>query len=72
MFEFIDPFVFLIALGIGIFLTYVFKEPTRFIYKHPMPDNVGEKTTYKNDVGTCYRYKMTDVPCQAVNEEIPI
>lgn len=60
--DYIDPFAFLVSLGIGIFVTYVIRREPRIIIKYPTPENAG-KITYVDDAGVCYRYKATEVEC---------
>jgi hypothetical protein len=58
--EYLDPLVFLIALGVGIFIAYVLLPNPTTIYKYPTPDNAG-KVTYIDDTGVCYKYRATEV-----------
>lgn len=62
MFEYIDPFIFFISLGIGIFISYIASPQPKIIYKYPTPSNSG-KVTYVDDAGVCYKYKSTKVEC---------
>lgn len=73
-FDYIDPFVFLIALGLGIFFTYIVKEPPHIVFKHPTPENI-QNTVFKTKNGGCYKYKMEALPCpteQGKIHEIPV
>jgi hypothetical protein len=71
IFDFIDPLVFLIALAVGIFFTYIIKEPPRVVFRHPTPQNI-ETTVFRNQNGTCYKYKIEGLPCPSQTHEIPI
>lgn len=62
MFEYIDPFTFLVSLGVGIFFSYIVSPQPKVIYKYPTPANSG-KVTYVDDAGVCYKYKSTQVDC---------
>jgi len=64
MFSYIDPYVFFLSLGIGIFFSYILSPQARIIYKYPTPSNAG-KVTYVDDAGVCYKYKSTKVQCPA-------
>ena len=65
-FDFLHPFAFLIALAIGIFYVYISTPPKRIVYKFPTPDNAG-KIIYRDEAGTCYKYKAVTVPCSSQN-----
>lgn len=69
MFEYIDPFVFFISLGVGIFLTYLVSPNPKIIYKYPTPSNAG-KITYVDDAGVCYKYKSTKVNCPSDKSQV--
>lgn len=58
-----DTLAFLVGLTIGIFLTYIYKPPPQIIIKHPTPENTN-KIIYKNNDGSCYKYKATEVKCE--------
>lgn len=60
--DYIDPFVFLIALCVGLFYTYISTPPPEIVVKYPTPFNAG-KITYVDDAGVCYRYKVKKVSC---------
>lgn len=61
IFDYIDPLVFFIALGIGIFLAYILNPAPTIVHKYPTPDN-SKKTTYLDDTGVCYKYHAEEVP----------
>jgi hypothetical protein len=60
LFDYIDPFVFFIALGIGIFLVYILNPIQKIVHKYPTLENAG-KTTYLDDEGVCYKYHTEEV-----------
>ena len=60
--DYIDPLAFFIALGIGIFITYVFATPKKVIIKWPTPENAGT-VVYRDNDENCYKYKANEVPC---------
>lgn len=62
IFEYIDPFVFLLALCVGLFYTYISAPAPKVVIKYPTPYNAG-KVTYLDDAGVCYRYKIKEVAC---------
>lgn len=62
IFDFIDPFIFMLALAIGVMFTYIFQEEPTIVFKHPSPDNINN-TVYTNSEGSCYRYEMSNVDC---------
>ena len=61
-FDFLDPFIFLIALSVGLFYAYLTAPIPEVIIKYPTPDNAG-KITYTDDAGVCYRYHVKEVTC---------
>ena len=72
--DYINPFVFIIAFCVGIFLTYISTPPPKIVIKYPNPDNV-DKVTYKDSADTCYKYKAEKVQCPADKskiEKVPI
>lgn len=69
LFEYINPLVFFIALGIGIFLAYVLNPTPEIVYKYPTPDN-SDKTTYIDDTGVCYKYDCEEVSAPAEFETL--
>ena len=61
--NFINPYVFIIAFAISIFVVYIVHPEPTIIYKHPNPENAG-KYTYKNDNNdSCYKYEANEVKC---------
>ncbi len=62
IFNNLEPAVFIIALCIGLGMTYIFTPAPRIIYKYPTPFNSGE-ITYKNSADTCYKYDARVITC---------
>jgi hypothetical protein len=60
--DYIDPLAFFIALGIGLFLTYIYAPAKKMVIKWPTPENAG-KVIYKDHSDSCYKYKANEVPC---------
>lgn len=69
--DYIDPLVFLIALCVGLFYTYISTPAPTVVIKYPTPDNAG-KITYVDDAGVCYRYQMKEVSCPADKSKVKI
>lgn len=62
IFDYIDPLIFLIALCIGLFYTYVTSPPPEIVIKYPTPFNAG-KITYVDKNNVCYKYRIQKVNC---------
>ena len=60
IFELIDPLVFFVALGIGIFLAYILNPNPTIVHKYPTPDN-SKDITYVDDESVCYKYQTEEV-----------
>ncbi len=60
--DYINVTAFFIALGVGLFLTYIFSKPKKIIIKWPTPENAG-KLIYKDNAENCYKYKANEIPC---------
>ena len=58
---------FIIALALGLFITYITQPQDKIVYVYPKPDNV-EKLLFKNLADTCYHFKSEEVDC---NEKSP-
>lgn len=69
--DYINPYVFIVSFTIGVLLTYLFKPAPTVIVKYPTPYNAG-KITYKDDAGTCYRYRAIKVKCNDKASGYPI
>lgn len=80
LWSFLNGPVFIIALGVGLLVTYVTVPAPKLVIKFPTPFNAGEviyagtPTTsseekrgppeYPADAGDCYKYKATEVDCK--------
>ena len=65
MFKFTDYIngpAFFIALAIGLFFTYIYAPPKKYVIKWLTPDNVG-KVVYKDHSDLCYKYKANEISC---------
>lgn len=60
--KYINPYVFLISLALGLFYTYITKPETEYIIKYPTPYNAGN-ILYKDKAGICYRYYLENINC---------
>lgn len=60
--QYIDPFIFLIALCIGLFYTYITVPYPQIVIKYPTPFNAG-KITYVDNNKVCYKYQMEKITC---------
>ncbi len=60
--ENIDPFYFIVAFSIGVFISYVLAPPPQIVIQYPTPENAG-KITYQDDAGVCYKYRKVNVQC---------
>ena len=67
--DMIEPTFFFLALAIGFFLTYIFTPQPKVIVQYPTIHNTG-KITYKDDSGSCYKYRHVVVPCPKNKDEI--
>ena len=62
VFQYIEPLYFLIAFGIGIFISYILAPEPQIVIQYPTPENAG-KIIYQDDAGVCYKYRKVDVQC---------
>ncbi len=67
--DYIDPLIFLIALCIGLFYTYITTPYPQVIIKYPTPFNAG-KITYVDKNNVCYKYHIKKVTCPADKSKI--
>ena len=68
--KFLNIRLFLISFAIGIFAVYVFcNNDKRKIIVQPTPDNI-DLIQYKDDSGTCFQFKQTQVNCPDVENNI--
>ena len=62
LFKYIDFKIFIIALSIGIFYTYVMDGDKEVIVLYPTPENIQE-FQYKDKTNNCYTYDLNEVDC---------
>lgn len=62
VFKYIEPLYFFLALGVGLFLTYVMTPPPDIIIKYPTPENAGS-VIYRDTADVCYKYRAEEVDC---------
>ena len=68
--QYINIHVFIVSLAIGIFAVYVMNDSDkRKIKVYPTPDNI-EQIQYKDNSGTCFQFKQTQVNCPANPKDI--
>jgi hypothetical protein len=67
VFQYIEPFYFIVAFAIGVFVSYILTPKPTIIIKYPTPQNAG-KITYVDDAGVCYRYKAVEINCPKKND----
>jgi len=56
----IDPLIFIISFGIGLFIMYISTPKPKIIYKTPNMSNVNSQI-YQNDKGMCYKYGVKEI-----------
>jgi hypothetical protein len=69
--KYINLYVFIVSLAIGIFFVYVLDSNQKMIYVYPRPDNV-DVIQYKDITGACYVPRQKKVSCPATPTRIPI
>jgi hypothetical protein len=60
LFKKLNPYVFIIALSIGILYSYLVQPSPTVITKYPTDE---DSPIYKDNSGMCYRYRIDDTPC---------
>lgn len=58
----IDPFWFIISLGVGLLYVYLSTDTPDVIIKYPTPENAG-KIVYRDSNDVCYRYRAEKTSC---------
>jgi len=58
----INPYWFILAIGVGFFFIYVFSPPPQVVIKFPNPYNAG-KVVYHDKSDACYVYKAEKEAC---------
>ena len=62
LFKYIDFKIFIVALSIGLFYTYVTDDYKKVIILYPTPENIQEYQ-YKDKSDNCYTYDLNEVNC---------
>lgn len=60
--KFLNIPVFIIALSIGLFLSYALNPKANIIYVYPNPETE-DKILYKDKSDTCYKFVSKEVKC---------
>lgn len=71
IFDYIDPLVFFVALGIGIFVAYILNPSPTIIHKYPTPDN-SKDITYIDDQSVCYKYHSEEIDVPEDQENVHV
>lgn len=69
IFDYVDPFILLISLCVGLLYTYLYVPKPSIIIKYPTPFN-SDTIKYVDDAGVCYKYKVEKTECPANKAEI--
>ena len=69
LFNRLDPVVFISALAIGIFISYVFGPRPDVLFKYPNPQNA-HTIVYKDDLNNCYQYDPHVVKCPSDKSKV--
>jgi len=69
LFKFINMYVFLTSLAIGLFFVYIFDTDDKQIVIYPTQENI-ELIQYKDKAGNCFAAKQQRVVCPANKSEI--
>lgn len=62
LFKYIDFKIFIVALSIGLFYTYITDDYKKVIVLYPTPENIKEYQ-YKDKTDNCYTYDLNEVDC---------
>jgi hypothetical protein len=69
MFKHFELLYFIIGLLIGAIILYTYTPDKKEVVKYPLPDNVA-KLVYKDQNGTCYKFKAKEVNCEQFADKI--
>jgi hypothetical protein len=67
--KYINVYVFLISLAIGILFVYLFQPELKVIYVYPTPDNEN-KILYKDKTDNCFYFKSEEIACPSDKKNI--
>jgi len=74
LFNKLDPIIFMLSLGIGFFIVYIFGPRPTVLYQFPTPQNA-DNLVYQDDLNNCYKYTSESVSCplnKKLINQIPI
>jgi hypothetical protein len=69
--EYINIYIFLVSLCIGLLYTYFITPEPLVVVKYPTPFNVGN-VIYTDNTGTCYRYNIERTKCNELGKKVRI
>jgi len=67
--KFLNMPLFLMALSLGLFVSYISGPQGNTIYVYPNPDNL-EKINYRDNSDTCYKFSAQQVKCPSDKKKI--
>jgi len=69
IFKFINMYIFLASLAIGLFFVYIFDAEDKRIMVYPTKENI-ELIQYRDKTGNCFSAKQEKVVCPANKSDI--
>jgi hypothetical protein len=69
IFKFVNMYVFLVSLAIGLFFVYIFDAENKQIIVYPTQENV-ELLQFRDRAGNCFAAKTERVVCPANKGDI--
>jgi len=69
--DYFEPWYFLVAFCVGMFLVYITVPTPEVIIRYPTPQNSG-KLMYKDSADMCYVYDAKKVQCSKDAIETPL
>ncbi len=69
IFKFINMYIFLASLAIGLFFVYIFDSDDKRIMVYPTKENI-ELIQYRDKTGNCFAAKQEKVVCPANKSDI--
>jgi hypothetical protein len=69
IFRFINMYIFLASLAIGLFFVYIFDAEDKRIMVYPTKENI-ELIQYRDKAGNCFAAKQEKVVCPANKGDI--
>jgi len=68
--DYIDPIYFLLAFTFGLFIVLSLEPQKNVIVKYPTQFNLDD--VYKDESGTCWKYKSEETECDGTEIETPL